>query len=385
MIKIAIIGGRITGMKIAFLARTAGIYTILIDKDKLTPASGLCAENYIFDIKEKDPALLSLLKNVDIVIPAVKKMGVLNAIEDLCREININVAFDFSAYAVTSSRIQSAHLIREEGLPHLKYYPDADSPYVLRPSLGSRHGLVRKVENEAELDFLLSRKDSPESWIAQEYIDGPVYTVSVVGTPGNYRHYEPSRVYMEDDFDCNMLVSPSDLTEEQKSVFGKRAICLAEKIHLKGVLEVEAVKDGNELKIMEMNSMFPSQGALTLFFSTGSNILVDILKVYADENMIEKLSMIINQKYDKLKHVVYKNFQFLDHTPTFHGESYLDDAGPLKVMVDFFGSDYAITDYIDDEHEWQAAFINISESEDDLLKKRIVTRELVLQHCREQL
>ena len=384
MIKIAIIGGRVMGMKIAFLARTAGIHTVLIDKDKLTPASGLCGENYVFDIKEKDPAMLAILKNVDIVVPAVNKVDVLNAIEDLCREININVAFDFSAYAVTSSKIQSDHLINEESFPHLTYYPDAKPPFILKPAFGSRRGLIKKVDTQTELDFLISRKDNPESWIAQEYIDGPIYTVTVTGSPGNYRYYEPLRVYLSDDFYSNTVVSPTNLTEKQKGTFGKRAVCLAEKIKLRGVLEVEAVEDG-QLKIMEMNAIFPVQGPVTLFYSSGLNILVDLLKVYADDKLLKKLSEIINKEYEKLKYVVYKDFQFLNNTPTFHGEGNLEDAGPLKVMVDFFGSDYAITDYIDDEHQWQAVFINISENEDDLLKKRIVSRELVLRYCRSRL
>ena len=111
-IKIAIIGGKLRGMEIAILAKTAGIYSIMIDKDKITPASGLCQENYVFDVRKKEPALLSILKNVDIVIPAVEQKDVLEAIEGMCREINLKVAFDFTAYDVASSRVQADLLIK---------------------------------------------------------------------------------------------------------------------------------------------------------------------------------------------------------------------------------------------------------------------------------
>lgn len=384
-IKIAIIGGKLRGIEIAFLARMAGIHTTLIDKEKLMPASGLCSESYVFDVEKKEPALLAILKNVDVVVPAVERKSVLEAIEDIRRDLDLKVAFDFTAYDVTASKIRSDLLIQEASFPHLAYYPNAEPPYVLKPAVGNRRRYIRKVDTREELDFLISRKDSPESWIAQEYVKGPNYSITVVGKPGDYTTYEVAQLYLENDFDSNMVGCPVELDQKLKDKLNENAISLAEKLQLTGIMELEAVHGEDELRIMEINAVFPTQTPITVFYSTGINILVDLLKIFVDDNTQEKLSKIINKSYDKPKHVVLKDFQFLNHTPTFRGESNLEKAGPLKMMVDFFDADYGITDYIDDDHEWQSIFINIAENEDKLIEKRIKAREALLEHCRKQL
>ncbi len=384
-IKIAIIGGKLRGIEVAFLAKMAGIYTVLIDKDKLTPASGLCSENYVFDVEKKESALLSIMKNVDIVIPAVENKNVLRAIEEMCREIDLKVAFDFTAYDITAARIKADLLIKEENIPRLAYYPDAKPPYVLKPAVGNRRRSIRMVDTYENLEFLMSRKDSPESWIAQEYAKGPVFSVEITGKPGDYSANEIAQLYLESDFDSDMVDCPAELDTDQNKIFTENALSLAEKLQLTGIFGVEALKVDDGLKIMEINAIFPSQTPIAVFYSTGINIVVELLSVFADEKMSKKLSNIINDRYENNKYVVLEDFQFFNKKPTFKGESCLRKAGPLKIMMDFFGSDYAITDYIDDDHEWQAVFINISDTQSRLIEKRILSREALLEHCRKQL
>lgn len=384
-IKIAIIGGKLRGMEIAILAKTAGIYSVLIDKDRLTPASGLCEENYIFDVRKKEPALLAILKNVDIVIPAVEQKSVLEAIEEMCREINLKVAFDFTAYDVSSSRVQADYLIKEENLPHLTYFPDAKPPYVLKPAVGNRRRFIRRVDTLEELEFLMSRKDSPKSWIAQEFTEGPVFSVEVVGRPGSYKAYEIVQLHINSDFDCGLVDCPVNLSPGEKKNLMDNAVLLAEKIQLTGLMNIEAVRNSGELKIMEINAIFPTQTPTSIFYATGINLLIELLKVFADGKMEKALEKALNTKYEKAKHVVLEDFQFTGKNPTFKGEANLRGAGPLKVMVDFFGSDYTVTDYLDDDHEWQAILINVAESDEKLMEKRIGARETLLEHCRKQL
>lgn len=372
-------------MEIAILAKTAGIYTVLIDKDKITPASGLCEENYVFDVREKEPALLAILKNVDIVIPAVEQKSVLEAIEDMCREIGLKVAFDFTAYDVTSSRVRADFLIKEEKFPHLTYYPDAEPPFVLKPAVGNRRRSIKRVDTIEELEFLMSRKDSPESWIAQEYTEGPVFSVEVVGRPGNYNAFEITRLHINSDFDCGLVDCPVTLEADEKESLMNNAILLAEKLQLTGMMSVEAVSHEGELKIMEINAIFPTQTPMSIFYSTGINLLVELLKVFADGKMGESIANTVDTKYEKIKNVVLEDFQFIGKNPTFKGEANLRKAGPLKIMVDFFGTDYAVTDYLDDDHEWQAILVNIADTEAKLMEKRIGAREALLEHCRRQL
>ena len=58
---VAIIGGKLQGIEAVFLAKEAGYYTILIDKNPVVPASGLCDAFVCGDITANDPDVLAAM------------------------------------------------------------------------------------------------------------------------------------------------------------------------------------------------------------------------------------------------------------------------------------------------------------------------------------
>ncbi len=77
MADIVIVGGRLQGGEAAYLAREAGIGTILIDIDPMAPVQNLCSGFVCGDVLGDDPNVLKALENADMILPATESHEVL--------------------------------------------------------------------------------------------------------------------------------------------------------------------------------------------------------------------------------------------------------------------------------------------------------------------
>ena len=87
------------------------------------------------------------------------------------------------------------------GLPCPRYYPDGDFPYIVKPSAMSGSEGVAKIQNKEEMDAFLQSHEG-EEWIAQEFLDGPSFSLEVIGTPGDYKTYHVTELLMDPAYDC---------------------------------------------------------------------------------------------------------------------------------------------------------------------------------------
>ena len=69
--RVAIVGGKLQGVEATYLAHKAGWETIVIDKDRDVPASGLSDQFAQLDVTE-ERELTHILKRVDLLIPALE-------------------------------------------------------------------------------------------------------------------------------------------------------------------------------------------------------------------------------------------------------------------------------------------------------------------------
>lgn len=367
--KIAIVGGKLQGTEIAFLAKIANIDTVLIEKTSGTPASGLCDEEYNFDVVSEKDRLLSILKDVDMVIPALENRAVIDTIYEVCSENNIINVFDMNTYNITSSKLRSDKVLHNGDFPHPLYYPEAKAPYVIKPSDGSGSESVEKVESESELKNIIAKKNGAEGWVVQEFLEGDLYSVEVTGTPGNYEAHQLTQIHLDENYDCNYVSCPVGISHELQETFKETSVRLAELIKLKGLMDVEAINHNGELKILEMDARFPSQTPVSVFFSTGVNLLIKMIKCFTDYNIDEIISSESVALTDKPNYVMYRHIQYDLGKVTFKGEHVFGDAGPLHIENGFLGSDYAMTDYSENEKKWQAVLIFIGENQDAVNEK----------------
>jgi pyrrolysine biosynthesis protein PylC len=124
---VGIVGGKLQGVEAAYLARKAGWEARVVDKKSRVAASDLSDAFVQADVTvEKD--LDGILGDVDFIIPTLEDDDALRSLTRWSRNAGIPLAFDPEAYAVSSSKLKSARIFKELGLPVPVAWPKSKFP-----------------------------------------------------------------------------------------------------------------------------------------------------------------------------------------------------------------------------------------------------------------
>ncbi len=129
--------------------------------------------------------------------------------------------------------------------------------------------------------------------IIQEFLEGPSYSIEVIGRPGKYQTFQVTDLGMDEAYDCKNVTAPMQLPGHQVTRFEEMAIAVAEEIELHGIMDLEAILHQNELKLLEIDARLPSQIPMTVYWSTGIN-MVEVLA-----NLIIHNSLNPSPKYEQ--------------------------------------------------------------------------------------
>ena len=363
--KICIIGGRLQGTEACYLARACGMESVLIDIDPEVPAAGLADHFIAGDLIAEDEEAVKAFRSCDLILPANENDALLYKICQLAERYDIPLAFDPDAYRITESKLKSDRLFKDNGIPCPKYYPEGKAPYVVKPSEGSGSTGVMKLETKEEAEEYL-RKADPED-IIQEYLEGPSYSIEVIGRPGNYRTYTVTEVHVDKGYDCYMITSPVDISQEKLDRFSEIGVKIAELVKLKGIMDVEVIDDGEDLKVLEIDARIPSQTPIAVLKTSGMNLLKELADVtlygdFRDPNTAEGGSGKIFSAYE--------NYERVDGKVSAHGEHIMRNAGHLTYRKNFLGSMESMTDYKDEESDFRGIFINWGKDKEEVFKWR---------------
>ena len=362
--KIGIIGGRLQGIEACYLARACGMESILIDVDPGVPAGGLADVFACGDLVNEEPQAVDAFREADIILPANENDELLAKTAELAGRFGIPLAFDPTAYEITKSKIKSDKLFRDNSIPCPRYFPEGKAPYVAKPSDGSGSTGVMKLEtSEAAAEYL---KKAPEGEIVQEYLEGPSYSIEVIGRPGNYRTYTVTEVHVDKGYDCHMITSPVKLPQAKLERFSWIGVRLAELVNLHGIMDVEVIDDGEDLKVLEIDARIPSQTPIAVLKSSGMNLLKELVDMtlygeFRDENTAGNAENIF---------CAYENYKRQGGVVTAEGEHIMRDAKPLTYRENFLGAMETMTDWTDEEADFKGIFINWGEDENEVLKWR---------------
>ncbi|QAT43390.1 3-methylornithine--L-lysine ligase PylC [Aminipila luticellarii] len=362
--KIAIIGGKLQGTEAVYLAKLAGIQSILIDRNSSAPASGICDRFVCGDIVQKEQKVIDAMKEADFVLPANENDLVLKAVREICEEENLKLAFDFNAYEITSSKIKSDKLFHRNHIPAPLYYPQGKAPYIIKPSgeSGSVGVLLAETEQQAEA-FLRNRADR-ENWIAEEYLEGPSYSIEVIGNEKEYRTYTVTQIHMDSVYDCCKVTAPCpELTEVQKEEFSRLGITLAKLIHLNGIMDVEVILHEGQLKVLEIDARIPSQTPVAVYYSSGVNLLSELADMVL-------YGSFCREKRDDGRYCAYEHYKLEQGEILQEGEHMMSSAEPLHLMEGAFGSDVILSDYAEGCSQFKGIFVNSASDPEQLEEKR---------------
>ena len=346
----AIVGGRLQGVELACLARNAGWRTVLIDRKTHVPAQRLGDRFLQLDVTQA-AALDGAMPAVDLVIPALEDQAALNSLVRWGRDRRVPVAFDPEAYAVSSSKIDSDRLFAALGIPIPQPWPQCGFPVVAKPSCASgSHGVVL-LKNESDAAERFPQGFPQAGWVFQQYLDGPSFSLEVLGRPGSYVPLQVTELVMDAVYDCKMVAAPSQLTAGQILEIEALSVNIAQAIRLTGLMDVEVILHEGCFKVLEIDARFPSQTPLAVYGSTGCNLMA----MLADLFLSGKASHW--QPTDSVRGAVLAHIRVASRAIFVEGEHIMALTGSLERVPGFFGADEAITSYREGAPEWVATLI----------------------------
>jgi 3-methylornithine--L-lysine ligase len=370
--KVAIIGGRLQGLEAAYLAKKAGWQTLLVDKKSDVPAAGLCDRFFCLDATEKNNLAAILDQQIDLIIPALENHDVLQTISEVAGLIDLPLVFDPAAYELSSSKVKSDRYFADLDVPVPNPWPGGNFPYIAKPSGASGSEGVILLRGEDELQrFLQQRTGASGQWVLQEYIEGPSYSIEVIGNGSQYIPLQVTELHMDKVYDCKRVVAPSNLGEQQQKVFAGIAVKLATGLGLRGIMDVEVILHDHKLKVLEIDARLPSQTPTAVFHSTGVNMLELLASVFI-ENQINIVSPGSIQKTVIFEHLAVSPGSF-----KIAGEHIIAGAGSLNHVSDFFGADEALTDFKPGKKSWVATLIITGMDREETFARRLEVIERI--------
>ena len=364
---VAIVGGNLQGVEATYLAKKTGWEVLLVDKNPQAAASLMCDRFLQFTITTKRD-LDKIPKQVELVIPALENTGVLSILYEWSLETGIPLAFDMQAYAISSSKKKSDQLFRDININAPKSWPECDFPIVAKPDGESGSRGVKIIHNEKELTSNFPTKDALDQMIAQEYLEGPSYSIEIIGFPGNYTPLQVTELHMDNDYDCKRVLAPSGLDSTRVMEFEQMAIRIAERIQLKGLMDLEVILHEGELKMLEIDARLPSQTPTAVFQSTRINMV----KLLGELFLTGKMN--INHT-NQPKTTIYEHIKVIKNHIEVMGEHIMSGIGSLKLFQGLFDADEVITNFHPGLNEWVATLILKGKNMEEVLGKKQQTYE----------
>ena len=369
-----VVGGRLQGLEAVYLAKKAGWQVKLIDKSISIPALNLADSFYCFDAEDHDK-LIPALKGADLIIPALENRRVLQSLVACADKLGIPCAFDLSAYDISSSKKTSDLLFAELGVPAPPHYPGCRYPLIAKPSGSSGSEGVVHLKDESELEvFKKSINYETGSFIIQEYISGPSYSIEVIGCRGRYLPLQVTDLEMDGSYDCKRVTAPSVLTESQREHFAAIAVQIARSINLNGIMDVEVILNDNQLYVLEIDARLPSQTPTAVYHSSGINLLELTGLSFTGATLPEQIEI------KEERFAIFEHLLVARERVEVSGEHIVSTAGPLNHCEGFFGADEALTNYSQGKENWMATLIITGETRREAYQKR---SGVIEQICRE--
>ena len=346
---VAVVGGNLQGVEAAYLAHKAEWEVLVIDKKPVVPAYGLCDRFVQLDVTLKQD-WGQVLSGVDLVVPALEEVDALECLRTWTQAEGVPFAFDPAAYAISSSKIKSNRLFFKIGIPAPQPWPECGFPVMAKPNRSSGSKGVRIFNTKKDLDGFVSSDSFSESLVLQKFIQGPSYSLEIIGVAGHYTPVQVTDLEMDSDYDCKRVLTPTKLPFDLTKEFEKLSETIAGALNLKGLMDVEVILNNGELKVLEIDARLPSQTPTAVFWSTGLNLV----------KMLGELFMLPDRptlQIKDLRGVVYEHIKVSSSRIEVAGEQIMSGCDPLYVQPDFFGADEAITNFTTGRNNWVATLI----------------------------
>ena len=80
---------------------------------------------------------------------------------------------------------------------------------------------MQRLDTPDQLHAALEKKND---LVIQEFMEGPSYSIEIIGKPGMYRTYLVTQIHMDQRYDCKMVTAPCGLTRLQEETLTQNGI-----------------------------------------------------------------------------------------------------------------------------------------------------------------
>ncbi len=291
MTSICIIGGKLQGFEVTYLAHKAGMDVLLVDRNSRPLIRNIVDFFHCFDVTEEPEKLRDISSEVDAIIPVNEDLDTIEFLRNIRNELSCPVLFDFEAYYVSRDKKRSKDFFNSIDIPTPSGNP-VRPPYFVKPPCESSSIGTSIIYDDKELEGI------DPSMLIEEYVEGDVISLEVIGDGRNFAVLKETKVHIDETYDCHM-VTPVDENPE----FRKISHELAKNLCLRGIMDVEAIDSPGGLKVLEIDARFPSQTPTAVYHSTGINLVEMLMKAFSEG--FRETDMIPQKNYCIYEHLLF--------------------------------------------------------------------------------
>ena len=374
MARLAIVGGALQGMEAVFLARKAGIESVVIDRKPTAPALSVCDESHVLNPLEDPEEAKRVFSSCDAVIPAVEELDILHFLSDTVPSLGMPLLFDMHAYEISCSKNRSNEIMQSVGVPLPQPWPQCGFPAIVKPSSQSGSIGVKVAFNDRDMQdglrFIESIHDEP---VIQEFVHGKSVSIEVIGNGRTAKSYVTTEVVLDDHYDCKMVrCNDSILSAADEEVFARVGKDVAEAIGLGALMDVEAILTPRGLRVLEIDARIPSQTPAAICEGTGVNLLEELF------------TTALGKPADRPRRPgagIYRHVYLKDGVLRTCGEKTFGHVRNPRMGSGLFGSDDFISDYEPGKEEWYATLMYSCATEEEADRRAAASIEKIMDEC----
>lgn len=372
--RLAVVGGALQGMEAVYLARKAGIETVVLDRKQTAPALSICDEPVVLDPTKDPEGARRIFEGCDAVIPACEELDLLHCLDGMLKGTDVPLLFDMHSYEISCSKNRSNQIMESVGVPLPGKWPECGFPVIVKPSSQSGSIGVSVAFNQDDigkgLETVRSLNDEP---VIQEFVHGKSVSIEVIGNGTTARSFVTTEVVLDTNYDCKMVrCNPDIMSSDDDELFARIGKDVAESMGLAALMDVEAILTPKGLRVLEIDARVPSQTPAAIQAATGVNLLEELMFTALGK----ETGRVRGDGSSVYRHVVMK-----DGVLRACGEKEFGHVRKPRLVKGLFGADDVITDYEPGKTEWRATLITHGPTEDEVDRRCGSTIEAILDEC----
>ena len=293
MTTICIIGGKLQGFEVTYLAHKACMDVVLVDRREKPLIRNVVDSFHCFDVIREPEKLRGLSEKVDAIIPVNENLETIEFLRNMKDELACPLLFDFDAYHISMDKKRSKDYFRFIDIATPSDRP-TNPPYFVKPPCESSSIGTSIIYDDTGLE------GRDPSMLIEEYVEGDVISLEVIGDGNHFAVVKETKIHIDDTYDCHM-VTPIDNYPE----FRKITYELAKNISLRGIMDVEAIDSPKGLKVLEIDARFPSQTPTAVYHSSGINLVEMLIQAFSGE--VQEMDIVPELNYCIYEHLMLEN------------------------------------------------------------------------------